>query len=147
MGIPFIPLPLLRVKYCINCSKRMDWVSNNLRRLSPMVREIGVQSQVESYQRHKKWYWMPPRLALSAIRWGSRVNWSNLGNGVVPSPTPRCRSYWNGSLLGHPRLWSSTLHFYSFVNKFIYKSGIRKKNKKTLSVFSFYEINKKQWFS
>ena len=32
-------------------------------------------------------------LALSIIRYGSRVKWSNLGNGVAPSPTPRCCSY------------------------------------------------------
>ena len=30
-----------------------------------MVRETGVQSQVESYQRLKKWYLMPPCLILS----------------------------------------------------------------------------------
>ena len=32
-----------------------------------MVRETWVQSQVESYQRLKKWYLMPPCLALSTI--------------------------------------------------------------------------------
>ena len=53
---------------------------------SPMVRETGVQSQVESYQRlKKKWYLMPPYLVLSTIRWGSRIKWSNPGNGVAPS--------------------------------------------------------------
>ena len=31
------------------------------------------QSQVESYQRLKKWYLMPPCLTLSIIRYGSRV--------------------------------------------------------------------------
>ena len=35
---------------------------------SPMVQKIGVQSQAESYQRLKKWYLMPPCLALSTIR-------------------------------------------------------------------------------
>ena len=35
---------------------------------SPMAREIWVQSQVESYQRLKKWYLMPPCLTLSIIR-------------------------------------------------------------------------------
>ena len=35
---------------------------------SPMVRETGVQSQVESYQRLKKWYLMSPCLTLSIIR-------------------------------------------------------------------------------
>ena len=35
-----------------------------------MIRETGVQSQVESYQRLKKWYLMLPCLALSTTRWG-----------------------------------------------------------------------------
>ena len=52
-----------------------------------------VQYQVESYQRLKKWYLMPPRLTLSIIRYGSRVKWSNPWKEVVPSPTPRCSSY------------------------------------------------------
>ena len=64
----------------------------------PMVLETSVQSQVESYQRLKKWFLMPPCLALSTIRWGSRVKWSNPGNGVAPSPTPLCGSYWKGNL-------------------------------------------------
>ena len=63
---------------------------------SPMSRETGVQSQVESYQRLKKWYMIPPCLTLSIIRYLSRVKWSNLENGVAP-PTPRCSSYWKGS--------------------------------------------------
>ena len=57
-----------------------------------------VQSQVASYQRLKKWYLMPPCLTLSIIRYGSRVKWSNPGNGVAPSPTPWCSSYRKGSL-------------------------------------------------
>ena len=48
-----------------------------------MVWETGVQSQVESYQRLKKWYFMPPCLTLSIIRYGSRVKWSNPGKGVA----------------------------------------------------------------
>ena len=63
-----------------------------------MVREIGVQSQVELYQRLKKWYLMPPCLTLSVIRYGSRVKWSNLGKEVASSPTPQCSSYWKGNL-------------------------------------------------
>ena len=39
----------------------------------PVARETWVQSQVESYQRLKKWYLMLPCLALSIIRYGSRV--------------------------------------------------------------------------
>ena len=38
-------------------------------------------------------------LTLSDIRYVSRVKWSNPGEGVAPSPTPRCNSYWKGSLL------------------------------------------------
>ena len=55
-------------------------------------------TQVESYQRLKKWYLMLPCLTLSIIRYGSKVKWSNPGNGVVPSPTAQCSSYWKGSL-------------------------------------------------
>ena len=36
----------------------------------------------------KKWYLMPPWLKLSIIWYGSRVKWSNPGDGVMPSPTP-----------------------------------------------------------
>ena len=54
---------------------------------SPMVQETGVQSQVESYQRRKKWYLIPPCLTLR-----SRVKWHNSGNGVAPSPTHQCSS-------------------------------------------------------
>ena len=77
--------------------------------VSPMVQETGVQSQVKSYQRLKKWYLMPPCLALSTIRWGWRVKWSYPGNGIVPSPTPWCSSYWKESLQGQLRLRSPTL--------------------------------------
>ena len=63
-----------------------------------MVQETGVQSQVESYHRLKKWYLIPPYLTPSNIRYGSRVKWSNLGKGVALSLTPRCRSYWKRSL-------------------------------------------------
>ena len=65
---------------------------------SPMVREIGVQSQVESYQRpKKKCYLIPPCLTFNIIRYVSRVKWSNPGKGVAPSPSPRCSSYLKGS--------------------------------------------------
>ena len=63
-----------------------------------MVREIGVQSQVESYQRLRKWYLMLPYITLSIISYGSRVKWSNPGKGVAPYPTPRCSSYCKGSI-------------------------------------------------
>ena len=58
-----------------------------------------VQSQVESYQRLLKWYLIPPWLTLGNIRYVSRVKWNNSGKGVAPFPTPRCSSYWKGSLL------------------------------------------------
>ena len=53
-----------------------------------MARETGVQSQVKSYQRLKKWYLMPSGLTLSIIRYESKVKWRNPRKGVVPSPTP-----------------------------------------------------------
>ena len=63
-----------------------------------MAWESWVQSQVESYQRLKKWYLMPPCLTLSIKRYVSRVKWVNSGKGVAPSPTPWCSSYQKGSL-------------------------------------------------
>ena len=65
---------------------------------SSMVWETRVQYHVESYQRLQKWYLMPPCSTLSIIRHGSRVKWSNQGNGVAPSLTHQCSSYWKGSL-------------------------------------------------
>ena len=65
---------------------------------SLMDREIWAQSQVESYQRLKKWYLILPCLTLSIIRYGSRIKWSNPGEGVMLTPTPSCSSYWKGSL-------------------------------------------------
>ena len=63
-----------------------------------MARETWIQSQVESYQRLKKCYLIPPCLTLSIIRYGSRIKWSNPGKRVAPSPTPWCSSYQKGSL-------------------------------------------------
>ena len=51
----------------------------------PMVQETWVQSQVESYERLKKWYLMLPCLTLSIIRQWSRVKWSNPRKGEAPS--------------------------------------------------------------
>ena len=66
---------------------------------SPIIQETCVQSQAASYQRLLKSYLMPPCLTLSNIRYVSRVKWSNPEKGAAPSPTPRCSSYWKGSLL------------------------------------------------
>ena len=97
-----------------------------------MARETWVQSQVESYQRLKKWYLMPPCLTLSIIRYGTRVKWSNPGKGVAPSPTPWCSKLSKREPSGHPRLWSPTLLFY--INL--------KKNVKSLRKFILnYEYN------
>ena len=59
-----------------------------------MARETRVQSQVESYQKLKKWYLIPPCLTPSIIRYVSRVKWSHSGKRVALSPTSRCSSYW-----------------------------------------------------
>ena len=63
-----------------------------------MSQEIRVQSKVKSYQRLKKWYSIPLCLALSIIRYISRLKWIYPGKEEVPFPTPWCSSYWNGSL-------------------------------------------------
>ena len=66
---------------------------------SSMARETCVQSRVESYQRLKKWYLLPPCLTHSNMRYGSRVKWSNRWKGEAPSSTPSKRRP-----LGPPRL-------------------------------------------
>ena len=65
---------------------------------SPMAREIFVKSQVESCQRLKNWYLMPPCLTLRIIKYGPRVKWSNPRKGIAPSPIRWCSSNWKGSL-------------------------------------------------
>ena len=89
-----------------------------------MVRETVVQSQVESYQKLKKWYLMPPCKALSTIRWWSRVKWSNPGKGGTPSPTPQCSSYWKGSFLVTRdygcQLYYIYIYIYMYIHIYIY---------------------------
>ena len=82
-----------------------------------MPRQTWVQSQVESYQRLKKWYLMPPFLTLRIIRYASRVKWSNPGKGIAPPHTPWCIKLSKREPSGHPRLWSPTLLIYSPINK------------------------------
>ena len=64
----------------------------------PMAQKTRVQSQVESYQRLRKWYLMPSCLTLSTVRYGSRMKWSNPRKWVVPTPTLWCSSYRKRSL-------------------------------------------------
>ena len=46
----------------------------------------------------QKWNLMPLCFRLDIIRYVSKVKWSNPGKGVARSLTPRCSSYWKGSL-------------------------------------------------
>ena len=90
-----------------------------------MVRGTWVQSQVTSYQRLLKWYWIPPCLTLSNIRYVSRVKWSNPGKGVAPSPTPWCSSYWKWSLLaaldyGCQQQLYIYIYIYTLIFEYIY---------------------------
>ena len=84
-----------------------------------MARETGVQSQIESYQRLKKWYLMEPCLTLSIIRYRSRVKRSYPRKEVAPFPTPRCSSYWKKESSGHSWLRSSTF-FLLYIYIYIY---------------------------
>ena len=47
----------------------------------------GGLSQVQLYERLKKWYLMPPLLTFRIIRYESSVQWSNPEKGVAPFPT------------------------------------------------------------
>ena len=85
---------LILIIYVFLTGSLANWVE-----YSRMIRETWLQFQVASYQRHKKWYLIPPCLTLSNIRYVSRVKWTNSRKGVVPSPTLKWGSCWNGSLL------------------------------------------------
>ena len=91
----------------VHTSSLAQWVE-----CLPMARETWVQSQVASYQRLLKWYLIPLCLTLSNIRLVSRVKWSNPKKGVAPSPTPRCSSYWKGSLLVALNYGRKDVHWY-----------------------------------
>ena len=56
----------------------------------------------------KKWYLIPPCLALSNISYVTRVKWSNPAKGVAPSPIPWCRSYLKWEPSGRSRPTTTT---------------------------------------
>ena len=66
-----------------------------------------------------------PCLTLIDIRYVSRAKWENPGKGVVPSPTPRCSSFWKESLLVTLD-WGHQLYFllrYGRVNR-VFANGL-----------------------
>ena len=74
---------------CFMTYRAIDLMS----RVLPMVRQTGVQSQVESYQKLKKWYLIPPCLTLSIIRYSSSVKcgvwkflWRSVAKGKAVLP-------------------------------------------------------------
>ena len=81
---------------------------------------------------------LPPCLTLSIIRYRLRVKWSNSGNGVVPFPTPRCSSYWKGSLQ-FALDYSYQLYFYLYIC-YAYSWYISNFNYQLLKLFFSLEI-------
>ena len=65
--------------------------------LGSILGQVIPKTQKKKKKKKKKRL-MLPYLTLSIIKEGSRVKWSNPGNGVAPFPTPLCGSYWKGSL-------------------------------------------------
>ena len=91
---------------------------------SPMARKSGVQSLVESYQRLKKRYLIPPCLTFIIISYISRVKWSNTGKGVAPSHKPRYSSYWKGSF----RIALDFSHQHFIQDSWICRYGLQVRN-------------------
>ena len=86
---------------------------------------------------------IPPCLTRGIIRYISRVNWSNLGEGVVPSPTPRCSSYWKGSLrvaLDNGRQLYLLIYIYIYI--WVSKVGDRCRGRPEGSHIYIYDYNK-----
>ena len=109
-----------------------------------MARETRVQSQVESYQRLKKWYLIPPCLTLSIIRYVLRVKWSNPGKGVAPSSTPRSSSYWKGGFWVAPD-YGRQLYLYNCANWFIILNHLYTKLKTNVFSSSCSYISTTVW--
>ena len=80
----------------INVHCNFSYLAKRLECL-PIVGRLRFNTR-SSYTRHRKWYLIHPCLTLSIIRYGSRVNLSNPGKGVTPSPTTRCCSNWKGNI-------------------------------------------------
>ena len=82
-----------------------------------------VQSQLESYQRLKKWYLMPPGLTLSIIRYGSRVKCSNPGKEVAPHLQLKFKT-WARLFAFHivplGNLWIQLISFQLWINSRVY---------------------------
>ena len=98
-----------RTVWLFICVKKwliFNWIISDNRAIGIMVRVFAngpgdwgsIPDQIIPKTK-KKSYLMPPCLTLSTIRYGPRVKWSNPGNSVALSPTPRCSSYWKGGLL------------------------------------------------
>ena len=86
---------------------------------------------------------MPPCLKLIIIRYGTRVKWSNPGNGVAPSPAPRCNGYCKGSLrlpLTKVANFTFTLIYAFLISCTIGMHG--KSGRNGLSMFKIYEHRK-----
>ena len=83
----------------------------------PLAQETWVQSQVESYQRLKKWYLMPPWLTLSIIKYRSRVNLSNPVKGVVHSLHLGIVANEKGAFRSHLTMVTSFTLYINILNK------------------------------
>ena len=83
-----------------------------------MVQKIGIQSQVESYQRLKIWYLM---LNTQHYKVRIKVNWSNSGNGLVPSPRPQCSAIEKGAFWSpSTKVTNFNFYLYIFIYAYIY---------------------------
>ena len=72
--------------FCFHMFTRLCSVWESMYPCTEFANGLGDQGSVvvESYQRLKKWFLMPPCLALSIIRLASRVKWSNPGKELRP---------------------------------------------------------------
>ena len=62
---------LYKLKFVVH-DVQLNYISSS-QQCSPVAQETEVQSKVESYQRLKKWYLIPPCLTRSIRRYVSRV--------------------------------------------------------------------------
>ena len=98
--------------------------------------ETWIQSQVESYQRIKKWCLIPPCLTLSSIKYGSRkVKPSRERSSALP--IPGCNSYWKKYILFFS-LASLFSDISTLVNYLMPKLSSKKKKTVVVLLFNQY---------
>ena len=75
------------------------WMNRGIKLMSKVLATCpGDQGSIPDRVTPKTQKMLHGTASLSIMRYWSRVKWSNPGNGIAPSLTPGCSSYWKGTI-------------------------------------------------